>query len=747
MLSHINSNRLLGGVAFLVATGALFSLARPQRADVAPEQSVPRAARMYFESSADKSQTYFARGSDYALTLTADGATLGVRNGDARAELALSFANSNPFVSLRPAGSSAPVAHYYVGGNPLAWRRNVALHEQVVYRALYKGIDAVFYGNGRLFEYDFVVAPHADPGQVTLRFAQHERLYLEQSGDLILVTRAGPIRQRHPVAYQTIAGQRQHVAASYWLASDGGVRIRIGDYDPDQPLIIDPALDFSTYFGGSAIDVGTRVAVDGNGNSYVVGYTFSPDVRPDNSFGDNATVGTGLNSNVFVSKYTADGALAYVAIIGGSSVDYGRDIAVNANGVVHITGETQSADFPVTGSAPLPFGGAYDAFVAMLSSDGSKLIYSGLLGGGAADFGHGLALNADGDVYVAGETWSVDFPVTAETAFSIECGGCGTDTYDGFLAVLDAKDHALTYSTYFGGSGNDKIHAVAVDPSTGVAYLAGETLSSDLPVLNAAQTDIAGKVDVVVAALNPTVAGTNGLLYASYLGGGDDDTAERIAVNGDGHVYVAGVTASDDFPRKNAYQTLLRGDSDAFVAKFNPSASSGSSLLFSTYFGGTGEESADGIAVDATGAPVIAGMTTSDNLPTVLPIQDRLAGGTDGFIATLSVGGNSLQYSTYVGASGVDALGGIAVAPNRLLVAAGDSTSGDFAIAGGAAQHTFAGVTDAILVRVDSSADASPAPAGATGATDKKAAGGGTLDALWLLAFAFAPFRRYRAGA
>jgi hypothetical protein len=747
MLSRLDYSHLLAGTAALVAATAIYSLAtRPGEASRAPSDPT-RAARMYFEQTGTLPATFHARGADYAISLTPDGARLDVSNGDAHAHLELSFSAASPSVTLLPAGAAAPVAHYYVGNDPMAWRRNVALHERIVFRDLYTNVDAVFYGNGRSFEFDFVVAPHADPHQVRLRFSGQDTLSLDRAGDLILHTRAGPVRQRRPVAYQTIDGERRHVSSFYVLTTNGDVRIELGDYDRTQPLVIDPTLDFSTYFGGSKPDHAARVAVDASGNAYVVGYTFSSDINPSVVHGETAT--SGDLTNVFLAKYDADGGLDYVAYLGGSKEDYGRGVAVNENGVAFITGETQSADFPRTGTTPRPFGGGWDAFVTVLAADGSKLIYSGLLGGSGPDFGHGIALRSNGDVYVAGETWSPDFPLTASTALATKCGGCGPDTYDGFLTVLDVAKDAPLYSTYFGGNGNDKIHSVAVNAGTGVAYIAGETSSDDLPVLNAAQSERAGASDIVFAAIDPGKSGSASLLYSSYLGGSADDTAEQVAVNMSGHVYVAGVTESTDFPDRNAYQTALRGARDALVAKFNPAASGGLSLLFATYYGGSGDEAAESVAVNALDGPVISGMTSSADLPTVLPVQRALSGPMDGFLATLSVGGNSLQYATFVGGAGHDELAAVAIAPDGILVAAGESDSDDLPIAGGAPQHTRAGGTDAILVKVDSSVGATTGSGSASSSNSKdtKAAGGGSLDALALLAIAFATRRRYRARA
>ncbi len=733
-------NQLLAGIALLVAGWAALSLLHVPNISIPPitDSAFPegRDPRMYFEQSIDNSQAFYARGADYALALSRRGALLSVRNATERSDLGLSFPGANSDVELVADGATQPLAHYYVGNDPWAWRRNVKLHERVVYRNLYAGIDAVFYGRGTSFEYDFVVAPQADVSRVTLRFENYRRLSIDDDGNLVLETGSGTVRQRRPVAYQSVNGKRVGVVASYSIGTNGDVQMRIGSYDPNLPLIIDPTVDFSTYFGGAKSDYATRVAVDKQGNSYLVGYTFSPTVGATEVYG--TTTSPNDLVNVFVTKYLANGTLDFIVYLGGSHEDYGRAITVNENGAIYIAGETQSADFPRLQSKR-QFGGGWDAFVTVLASN-AELIYSGLLGGTGSDYGHGLAVRTNGDVFVAGETWSVDFPVTAATAFSKTCG-CGPDTYDGFLAVLDIATDSIKYGTYFGGSGNDKIHTVDVSSSSGIAYVAGETFSTDLPIVRGVQKNNAGASDMLFAAIDPARSGTESLIYSTYLGGESEDIAEQVVVNKAGHVYVAGTTQSANLltKPKNAFQSSRRGLSDALVAKLNPAAADGASLLYLTYYGGSGDETAEAVAVDSADAAVIAGMTSSADLPTVSPVQRSLAGAMDGYVAALSVGGNAMQYATYQGGSGNDSFNGVAVDPGGALVAAGDTESGNFPVTSGAPQTNASGNTDAMLVAIDPSGATPTGSTSGANASSPKASGGGATDivalVLGLLAF------------
>ena len=346
-------------------------------------------------------------------------------------------------------------------------------------------------------------------------------------------------------------------------------------------------LVFSTYLGGSGSDTAYGLAVDSSGNAYVVGDTTSQNFPASNYQKTNRG-----SQNAFAVKIAATGsALLYSTYLGGSSLDHGAAIAVDASGAAYITGSTYSTNFPVSSSAYQPaIGGGQDAFVAKLSADGNSLLYGTFLGGsggstGYPESGNGIAVDAQDNIYVAGSTSSTNFPVLG-----------GVQSFlNGWLDAFAAKfssTGALVYSTYLGGSGSDAANAIAVDAS-GSVYLAGYTISSDLPVTsNALQPAYGGDYDAFVGRLNP--AG-NSLLYLSYMGGSASDNASGIAVDQSGNGYVAGWTLSPNFPLYNAYQSISTSNYAAFLAKITfgappvnvgvtPSSGSGTSQTFAFQF-------------------------------------------------------------------------------------------------------------------------------------------------------------------
>jgi len=535
------------------------------------------------EGQTDSQVKFLSRGPGYGLFLTPTKAVLALRKAKATgtkqpeldtdsmpsesAVLRMRLVGANPSPELSGETALPGKVNYFKGNDPTKWRSNVPTYAQARYENVYPGIDLIYYGNQQQLEYDFVVAPGQDPASITMAFEGMERLELEASGDLVLQTSGGEIRQRKPVIYQEVAGERQAIDGSYLLKPDDQVSFQVAAYDATKPLIIDPILVFSTYLGGSGGDAGMGIAVDGAGQVYVTGSTGSTDFPTMNAF-QPTWAGS---EDAFVAQLSPDGtALNFSTYLGGNGFDGGRGIAVDGAGLVSVTGSTRSTDFPTANALQPALAGDSDAFVARLTADGATLVYSTYLGGSRGDQGSGIAVDGAGQAAVTGITRSTDFPT--QNAFQPAFGGF----FDAFVAKLAADGTTLVYSTFLGGSSGDLGSGIAVD-GAGQAAVTGTTDSTDFPTANAFQPAFGGGfTDAFVTML--TADGT-AMAYSTYLGGSTDTDSPfgfteggfGIAVDGAGQLAVTGLTGSTDFPTQNALRpTYGGGVSDAFVAKIDP---------------------------------------------------------------------------------------------------------------------------------------------------------------------------------
>ncbi len=580
--------------------------------------------------------------------------------------------------------------NYYAGKDPSQWRVNVPTFARVRYAGVYPGIDVVYHGSRRRLEYDFHVAPGADPAAIRLVFDRVRSLDLAH-GILVLRAPGGEVRHLAPLVYQERDGVRSVVDCRYKRLGRRTVGFVLGPYDRSRPLVIDPVLSYSTYLGGSSGDLANAVTVDATGAVYVTGATQSTNFPT--SAGAQQTTNRG-SYDVFVAKVNPAGsALVFSTYLGGSSSDSGNAIALDASGNIYITGRTESMQFPTTaGSYKTTFSGIADAFVAKLSASGA-LVYSTYLGGTSVDQAYAIAVDSTGSTFVTGSTGSSAFPTTAGALRTTFGGGV-----DGFVTKLNPTGSALTYSTYLGGSSDDVGAGIAVD-SSGNAFVAGHTYSSNFPVTSGAvQTTSAGVSDAFIVKLNP--AGTS-LVYGTYLGGISVDRATALALDASGNASVAGSTTSSAFPTTaGAFQTASKGGYDAFVAKLNPA---GSALVYSTYVGGTARDEAFAIAVDPAGQAYVAGDTTSTDFPVAIGIQKTRSGNVDAFFARINETGTALVYSTYLGGSSgsTEKANGIAVDRSGLVYLVGETAASDFPRSN-ALQGTYGGGSgDAFISKID----------------------------------------------
>lgn len=705
---------------------------------------------------------YLSRGSGYSLFLTQDEAVLSLQAGKSqRPTLApkemlgdqvtrkLSAPVAEPStLRMRLVGGrkDAKVAakdllssksNYFIGNTATNWRVNVPHYGQVKYEGVYPGVDLVYYGNQRQLEYDFIVQPGADPKQIKLAFEGVEKTALEANGQLLISTKNGEIRQHAPVVYQEVNGVRQVVEGRYVALGTNEFGFAVADYDQGKPLVIDPVLVYSTYFGGFDNESGNGIEADTGGNAYVTGITYSADFPMKNAL-QQSLRGVG---NAWVAKFDPTGRLIYSTYIGGSSEDVGFAVSADSDGNAYVGGTTDSSNFPVTnGAMQSTRSGRFDGFVAKLSKNGDSLIYSTFLGGQADDTIDSIALDSSANVYITGQTRSINFPL--RNAWQSSLKGAS----DAYVSKLNANGGSLAYSTYLGGSGLEVGYGVIVDNANN-AIVTGFVYSNDFPTRNPVQGANGGSVDAFITKFN--AAGT-GVVYSTYFGGLLDDGGYGVGVDSAGNAYVTGFTTSTNFPLKGAFQAQSGGVDDAYILKLDTAGA----LVYSTYLGGSGNDRAFDLATDAEGNAYVIGRTESVNFPVRDAVQPRIGTGAvtatsqrfssnrvgvaerfgrdaadvlngqddsgatvynqtqpisvrDGFLAKYAPDGKNI-YTTFLGGADEEKLFAVAVDNRGNAYCTGLTASGNFPIKN-PVQQTLRGVADAFVVKI--------ADAGSTQAT------------------------------
>ena len=656
-----------------------FLVSSPGFASPSPDASNVYA-RLPLRFEAVDARHWIAHGPGFGVGLSQDGTFfhLGDRG------LRLTLEGSDRKARFEGLSKSAVPTNYF--GHDF---RSVDAFGRVRQTSVYPGIDIVYYGQGQALEYDFDLAPGADPSQIRMRFEGADAISLGPQGQVILGLGDRQVTQNPPVVYQrNTSGEIVKVASTYVTEADGSIGISLGAYDATRALVVDPNILFTGYLAGSSADVPVGIGHDKNGSIYIAGYTYSPDF----ALVGNAYTGflTTTNQQAFTTVMnplsTGNNVITYSGFFSGTFGDFLKAMTVDANGVFYLTGYTDDALFPVTPNAYLSTnGGVRRAFISVIdpSLPGMEgLTYSTFFAGTTMDIPTGIAV-AGGKIYVTGYTTSPDYPVTANAFQSALPGG----TFDGFVAELDPSQSGsagLVASTYLGGSGQDVPRTIAVAPD-GQVWVAGYTRSGDFPTTpNSYRPFYSGAGDAFATRLDLTGITVT---YSTYLGGTGQDQATKVVVDPAGHVAVTGFTLSDDFPvTSNALQSAQAGNGDVFLTILDPSAPDfTTALIYSTYFGGSDGDVAYDLHRDSAGKYYLCGYTLSLDLPTQNPLAPASdLGSLDGFVAVIDPAASplkSLVYSSYITGPGYQVAYGIDV-----------DTPGNIYVTGTALGDVFGGV-------------------------------------------------------
>jgi|CXWL01.1.fsa_nt_gi hypothetical protein len=666
---------------------------------------------------------------------------------------------ANPSPAIEGMEQLPGIVNYFIGNDPAKWRTKIPTYAKVYYKEAYPGIDLAYYGNQGKLEYDFIVAPGADPDQIKLAFDGVSHVQVARGGDLILTTALGEVRVQKPIVYQLeMDGHKTLVAGNYILSNKRGASIQLAAYDSSKPLVIDPVVDYLTYLGGKQGDANPRIAVDALGNAYVTGITGSLDFPTtsgafDQTFNGNPAcpgitvtnttcpdpLGVNVNQDFVVTKISPTAStLLYATYLGGTGYEASfAPIAVDSLGNAYVAGSTRSVDFPVTPGAfqtvahhsstclP-PSNCSSDGFVTKLDPTGSSLIYSTYFGGNSGDGLTAVTVDLGGNAFVTGDFRSNDFPITPG-AFSSNV----TSTLGGLLAKLNPSGSGLVWSTRLNvpGSGFHVGQGITLD-SMGNVIVAGGAQATIMPLVNPVQSSYGGNSDAFVWKFNPS--GT-ALIFSTFLGGSGVDWGYGVAVDASDNIYVTGYTQSPNFPTTaGAYDQTHNGDSDIFVAKLS---ATGSPIIYSTYLGGSGsDENRTDIAVDASGQAYVSAASTSSDFPLVNAFDSTRSAG-EIVLVKLKSDGSGLVYSTYLGGQFSEGRPSVTLHAGSLYVAAFvnptglTTTSGVFQPSSNGGEELFiAKITDKPIANagLDQSV-----PEGTLVTLDGTGSSGGSLSYIW----------------
>jgi hypothetical protein len=678
---------------------------------------------------------FIAHGKGYSAFLTTGGMILSLRPSKAvlAQPMAQAVPTTSPYQPLKTTlqfnllgAAQNPIVlgedqrpgrvNYFFGKDPKHWHTKVPTYAKVRYKNIYPGIDLIYYGNHQRLEYDFEVSAGGDPNRIRFEIKGADQLQLDSNGDLILKISGDELRFQSPIVYQESQGQRVDVDGRYVMTDSTHVGFRVAQFDSSKPLVIDPVLVYSTYLGGRGGEYPTGMAVDSGGSIYVGGYTDSIDFPL-------TTLSPG-DSHVFVAKLDATGSnLIYTDYLGGSSDDNAYALTLDGTNNVYISGSTASSDFPMVSAFQGSYPGAPSAFLTKISPDGSSLLYSTYFGGNGYGVSVGLAVDGSGNMLIAGYTTSTNLPVANAYQATVSANAGGVFGVYGFLTKFSPDGSSLAYSTYFGGSSNVEgvcqgspcwieplsyIAGMAMD-SSGSAYVAGNTTTSDFPVTSGAylttdsipengQVGFVGKFD-----------SSGSLQYSTYFydSSGLPGSIDAIAADESGSAYITGQAISDvTFPITSTSicdpSVSGEGCSFAFVTKFDPT---GATLLYSTFLGLNNYAQPAALKIDSNKDAYVVASTCNPSLSLVNPIEPWT--NPDDFVCwealvvEIDPTATSQLWSTYLGGS-LDSYGlGLTLDSNGNVFVLGRTGAADFPTTQTAFQNQYGGgALDAFVLKI-----------------------------------------------
>ena len=736
------------GISMCVAAEPQSSIPTRGAVPSAPQIRSSGYPSLFFEPNqgqTDSKVKFLSRGDGYSIFLTSSGMVLALKSSEVTSSAPsftpLTFASKRSYAGRKlwrdalvqkstgtvlnialVGGSTNPEVigeqplatkvNYFIGRSRAMWRTNVPTYARVRYRNVYPGIDLVYYGNQGRVEYDFDLAPGADPTQIRFAVNGADSLKVDGLGNLVLAKGNTSLRFQAPLVYQTRNGVRVPLSGEYAPQGNKQVGFTVGSYDRQKPLIIDPVLVYSSYLGGTSDDFGEAITVDSGGNAFVAGITDSPDFP-------TAVLGSypSTKFRMFLTKLDPTGSsLVFADYFGGTGGgDEASSLALDSTGNIYVAGTATSTDFPVLNPYQSTLSGTQDAFLTKFSSDGSSIIFSTYLGGTTSQSANSLAIDPSNQVVIAGSTSSSDFPTAAAYQSTVSADQFGDWGVYGFVTKFASDGASLIYSTYLAGNTlnatactacfpDSEVMGVAIDGS-GNTYVTGNTTTTNFPVTSGAYATTSPGYSLSNVGFVSKLSNSGGLIYSTFLGGQTSSFLNAIAVDSTGAAYVTGFdTANDGFPILN---TAICDPSSAncngtIIAKLD---SAGANLQYSTYLAATNEMAGQAIAVDSLGNAFVLGSDTQFSL--TKPIENY-AGNGDVVIAEIDATATTQVMATFLGGQAPEAAAeSLALDNSGAIYVTGWTQSADFPVTQGAFQTVFGGGSDAFVAKIDPNTSAS----------------------------------------